>query len=131
MTTYLQKDVYEKLVGKSIDIKTNKYKNKKRFVGSELFDSQKEYYTFIKLQLMEKAGEIHELRRQEKFVLIEPFTLGNKKYRETSYISDFTYRDKEDKLHVIDVKSEITKTQVYKLKKKLMAYKYGIEIEEV
>ena len=131
MTTHLSKEVYEKLVGKSIDIKTNKYHNKKVFYDGHWFDSEKEKSFYIKFKLMEKSGEIYELKLQQKFLLIEPFTLNNKKYRETAYISDFTYIDKDSKLHVIDVKSEITKTQVYKLKKKMMAYKYSIEIEEL
>ena len=45
------------------------------------------------------------------------------------YISDFTYYDDKDKLHVVDTKG--FRTKEYELKKKLMAWKYGIEIEEV
>jgi len=61
--------------------------------------------------------------------LLETVKLNDKTYRQTKYIADFTYLDKNGKLHVIDVKG--VKTQVYQLKKKLMAWKYGIEIEEV
>lgn len=129
MTTHLSKETYEKLVGKSIDTKTNKYHNRKVFYDGYWFDSEKEKSFYIKFKLMQNSGEIYDLKLQEKFVLIESFTLDNKKYRETTYISDFTYKDKEDKLHVIDVKG--MKTEVYKLKKKLMAYKYGVEIEEI
>lgn len=129
MTTHLSKEVYEKLVGKSIDIKTNKYHNKKVFYDGHWFDSEKEKSFYIKFKLMQNSGEIHGLKLQQKFLLIEAFILNKKKYRETTYISDFTYRDKEDKLHIIDVKG--MRTEVYKLKKKMMAYKYGIEIEEL
>lgn len=131
MTTKISCDVYEKLVGKSIDIKTNKYKNKKIEYDGMTFDSHKEMSYWIKFKIMQRGGEISELKRQVEYVLIEPFILGKKKYKKTSYFADFQYKDKEGKLHVIDIKSEPTKTQVYKLKKKMMAYKYGIEIEEI
>ena len=130
MTTYLNKEVYEKLVGKSIDIKTNKYKNQKMEYDGILWDSKKEMSWYIKFKLMEKAGEIEDLQRQKEYIIIEPFKVGNKKYRKTSYYADFYYK-KNGIEHIIDIKSEATKTPVYKLKKKLMAYKYGIEIEEL
>ena len=66
---------------------------------------------------------------QVSFTLIETFKLQDKTYRKTIYKADFTYYDKQAKYHVIDVKG--MKTDIYKLKKKLMAWKYGIEIEEV
>lgn len=111
--------------------KQNKYHNKKVVYDGIKFDSIKEKRAYTMYKLMEQAGEIKDLERQVEYLLIEPFTLNGKKYRKTSYVCDFTYKDKEDKLHVIDVKSEATKTQVYKLKKKLMAWKYGIEIDEI
>ena len=130
MTTYLDKEIYEKLVGKSIDIKTNKYKNQKIEYDGMLFDSKKEYSFYIKFKLMEKSGEIQNLRRQVEYILMDNFVLNGKKYRKTSYIADFVY-EQDGETHVIDVKSKVTKTEVYKLKKKIMEYKYGIEIEEV
>lgn len=127
----LSKQTLNKLLNNSIDAKQNKYKNKKVIYDGMKFDSVKEKSWYIKFKLMEQAGEIHNLQRQVPFCLIEVFKLEEKTYRATKYVADFVYRDKEDKLHVIDVKSPATKTQVYQLKKKLMAYKYGIEIEEV
>ena len=50
-----------------------------------------------------------------------------------NYVADFVYYDifKGQKI-VEDVKSEATKTQVYKLKKKLFEYRYPeLEIKEV
>ena len=63
MTTYLNKEVYEKLVGKSIDIKTNKYKNRKMEYDGILWDSKKERSWYIKLKLMEK-------NQKEEFLLL-------------------------------------------------------------
>lgn len=127
----VNKEVYEKLLGNSIDVKQSKYKNKKVIYDGIKFDSIKEKAHYIKYKLMEQSGEIHNLKRQVEFELIETFKLNDRTYRKTKYIADFTYYDKHNKLHVIDVKSKATKTRVYELKKKLMAYKYGIEIEEV
>ena len=127
----LTKETLNKLLNNSIDAKQSKYKNKKVEYDEIKFDSQKEKAWYIKFKLMEQAGEIHDLKLQVPFCLIETFKRNDKTYRTTSYVADFVYRDKEDKLHVVDVKSKATKTQVYQLKKKLMAWKYGIEIEEV
>lgn len=127
----IQKEIANKLIGNSIDVKQNKYHNKKVEYDGIVFDSQKERAWYIKFKLMEQTGEIHSFKRQVPFCLIETFKRNDKTYRTTSYVADFVYRDKEDKLHVVDVKSKATKTQVYQLKKKLMAWKYGIEIEEV
>lgn len=127
----LPKETLNKLLNNSIDTKQNKYHNKRVFYDGHWFDSEKEKAWYIKFKLMEKAGEIKNLRLQVPFCLIETFKLEDKTYRATKYVADFVYRDRKDKLHVIDVKSLATRTQVYQLKKKLMAYKYGIEIEEV
>lgn len=133
MTTHLSKDIYEKLVGKSIDIKTNKYHNEKVEYNGIVFDSKKEMSYWIKFKLMEKSGEIRDLQRQCEYELLPKFELNGKTYRKTVYKCDFRYISaKDDKLHVVDIKSPITaKNKVYQLKKKLMAYKYGIEIEEI
>lgn len=127
----LSKDALNKLLNNSIDVKQNKYHNQECIYKGIKFDSKKEMGYYIKLELLEKSGVIHDLQRQVEFDLIETFTLNNKTYRKTKYIADFAYYDKENKYHVVDVKSPSTRTQVYQLKKKLLAWKYGIEIEEV
>ena len=110
----------------------NKYHNKKTMFDGIKFDSKKESQYYAILKVLEKAGKIRDLKLQVPFVLIETFKVDDRTYRKTKYIADFTYYDEKDKLHVIDVKSEATrKDKTYQLKKKLMAWKYGIEIEEV
>lgn len=93
------------------------------------FDSKKESQYYATLKVLEKAGKIKDLKLQVPFVLIETFKVDDRTYRKTKYIADFTYYDEKNKLHVIDVKG--FRTKEYELKKKLMAWKYGIEIEEV
>lgn len=51
------------------------------------------------------------------------------KEREVKYIADFTYRDSEGNFIVEDAKG--FRTDVYKIKKKLMLWRFGIEIKEV
>ena len=108
--------------------KQNKYHNKKCIYKGMKFDSKKELMYYQKLELLQKYNKISELQRQVEFVLIETFKLEDKTYRKTSYIADFTYKTPDGKYHIVDTKG--VKTDVYQLKKKLMAWKYGIEIEE-
>ena len=109
----------------------SKYKNKKVVVDNILFDSKKEANYYIKLKILKDAGKISGLRLQEKFVLQPSFKLNGKIYRAITYVADFVYKDDKG-MHVVDVKSEATrKDKVYRLKKKMLAYKFGIEIEEV
>ena len=125
----LSKETLNKLINNSIDIKQSKYHNKKCMYKGMKFDSHKEMAYYIKLELLENKGLIHDLKRQVPFVLLETIRIGDTTFRKTKYIADFTYYDKDNKYHVVDTKG--VKTDVYKLKKKLMAWKYGIEIEEV
>ena len=107
----------------------NKYQNKKCEYEGMKFDSQKERDYYKKLELLQKYGKITDLKRQVEFVVLETFQLEGKTYRKTKYIADFTYKDEKGKYHIVDTKG--FKTPEYLLKKKLMAWKYGYEIEEV
>lgn len=126
----VNKEVYEKLLGNSIDVKQNKYKNKKVEYHGIKFDSNKEMAYYIKLEILEQKGKIKDLELQKIYELQPSFKINGKTYQKITYKADFSYISVEDnKLHVIDVKG--FKTDVYKLKKKMFAYKYGFEIEEV
>lgn len=107
-----------------------KYNNKKITVDGQIFDSKKEANRYKELRLLEKAGEIKDLSRQVKFVLIPSQRDENGKVveRECSYKADFTYEE-GIKTVVEDVKGYRTKE--YIIKRKLMLYQYGIRIREV
>lgn len=110
----------------------NKYRNKKVTIDGITFDSIKEGKRYQELKLLERANEITELKLQVPFILLDSYVLNGKKRQGIKYIADFAYIDiKTGKYVVEDVKSSATKTQVYKLKKKLFEQKYGIEIREV
>ena len=113
------------------DGQMNKYKNKKVVYKDMKFDSKKEYLRYLVLEDMQRKGEISGLQLQVPFVLVPPFQLNNIKYKGIRYIADFVYK-KDGKLVVEDVKpSAKFQTDVYKIKKKLMAYTHKIEIKEV
>ena len=103
-----------------------KYGNKTITTTDGKFDSQLEYYRWCELVLLERAKKIKDLKRQVKFVLIDKSKYG----REISYMADFTYIE-GDKLVVEDTKSIATKTRLYYLKKRLLAERYGIIIQEI
>lgn len=105
----------------------SKYHNTKITVDGMKFDSKKEYKRYCELKLLEKAGIIKGLERQVKYILIDKFKTVDGTQRETSYVADFIYTE-NGRLVVEDVKG--FKTDVYKLKKKMMYDKYGIWIKE-
>lgn len=122
--------------------------NAKRVGG---FDSKKEKRRWEELKLRERAGEITDLRRQVKYVLIpaqrewcnEIYTKGRKKgcfkpgrllEKECAYFADFCYTDvNSGHLVVEDVKGYRGggAYEVFKIKRKLMLKEYGIRIREV
>lgn len=109
----------------------NKYKNRKTEIDGIRFDSVKEARRWRQLRTMEEAGEIMELRRQVKFVLIPVQKIDGKMVeREVSYYADFVYVDpKTDQTVVEDAKG--IRTQVYVIKRKLLLERFGIRIKEV
>ena len=105
-----------------------KYHNKKVTIDGIDFPSQKEGKRYLELKEMRDRGEITDLKLQVPFILVPAFNVGKKRYRKMEYIADFTYMQNGDKI-VEDTKGY--RTEVYKIKKKLMAYIYNIEIKEI
>lgn len=95
------------------------------------FDSKKEEGRFQQLLFLQKAGKIHNLRRQVRFELIPAqYQDGRFVERACSYIADFTYME-GNRLVVEDVKSKITRKQPeYVIKRKLMLWVHHIRIRE-
>lgn len=96
------------------------------------FDSQKEARRYDHLALRLQTGEIQDLRLQVDFTLQEAFTdTEGRRVRAIRYKADFTYRERDGRLVVEDVKSKATRTQKYAIKRKIMKDRFGIEITEV
>ena len=70
----------------------NKYGAKKTQVGEVTFDSKKEAQRYMELQLLERAGEITDLRRQVKIDLMgQHRPLYTRTGRKMKYTADFAY----------------------------------------
>ena len=110
----------------------SKYGNRKTEVDGIVFDSKHEAHRWIELKYMERAGLISDLKRQVRFELLPCQYDEQDKVVERSitYIADFVYMENGKKV-VEDAKSSATKTDVYKIKKKLMLWRHGIRIKEV
>ena len=124
--------------------KESKYHSEKVTIDGETFDSRKEARRWQELRLLQKAGQISELRRQVKFVLIPtqrgPEEIGPKGGRkpgkvlekELDYVADFVYEEDGEKV-VEDVKGykEGGAYRVFAIKRKLMRFVHGIGIREI
>ncbi|MBV5282188.1 MAG: DUF1064 domain-containing protein [Paludibacter sp.] len=115
----------------------NKY-NATKYKG---YDSKREYEHSVILKLREKAGEILGLDEQKVFELLPKQTETIEIQKKTkiveklrtveqpcTYKADFVYYE-NGKLVVVDAKG--MKTEVYRIKKKLMLFIHGIKIVEV
>ncbi|MED9943031.1 MAG: DUF1064 domain-containing protein [Ruminococcus bromii] len=109
----------------------SKYNNHKVRCLGETFDSMLECERYKYLKALEQQKVISNLRRQVKYVLL-PSQKDSKTQktieREITYLADFVY-EKGSQTIVEDVKG--MKTDVYKIKRKLMLYFHGIKIKEV
>ena len=117
----------------------SKYHARKVVRGGKTFDSAKEARRFGELSLLQRAGEISDLRTQVKYVLIpaqrEPDTVGKRGgvikgrlfVRECAYIADFVY--KRNGVEIVE-DSKGMRTKDYIIKRKLMLWVHGIQIKE-
>ena len=107
-----------------------KYGNRKATVDGITFDSVKEAVRYRELKLLERAGEIHDLKLQEEYKLIPAqYENGRLIERKCSYIADFDYIDKNGVHIVEDTKG--MRTKEYIIKRKLMLYIFHIRITEI
>lgn len=100
----------------------SKYRNRKVTTEDGTFDSQREYKHWMELKIRERAGEISRLERQKEFVI------EHNGVRITKYVADFIYFENGQRV-VADSKG--FRTDVYRLKAKLMKAFYNIEIREM
>jgi hypothetical protein len=102
--------------------KANKYKNQEIEIDGIKFKSKKESRRYVELRMLQKAGEITDLRLQVPYELNEGGAFSYK------YLADFVYI-RGGKEVVEDAKGYRTKE--YKKKKRLMKKVHNIEIKEV
>ncbi len=104
--------------------KKSKYRAIKTETDGIMFDSKHEAARYQELRLLEQVGEIENLRLQVPYELIAKSKYG----RSIKYVADFVY-ERNGLTVVEDAKG--VRTPVYRFKKRMMAEKYGIKIEEV
>ena len=120
----------------------SKYGNRKAKARGKVFDSTMERSRYYTLSMLEKAGEISDLRMQVPYELIpaiyetQEVQLKTKTkqvqklvQRATYYVADFVYKDAEGNEVVEDVTG--FRTAEKNLKKKMMRVLHGIQIKEV
>ena len=117
----------------------NKYNARKHScMRGHTHDSRKEANRCDELHMLQRRGYISDLDSSVKFELVPAQYVeenGKRKCKEraVNYIADFVYYE-NDKMIVEDVKGYRGNTGAYnlfKLKRKLMLFKYGIEVREV
>ena len=124
----------------------NKYGNKKVIIDGEIFDSKREAMRYQDLKFLEKIGAIKDLKRQVVYELIpvqrekstKVYKKGRKKgqpiegkiiEKAVTYIADFVYTDSTTGKEVVE-DAKGMRTRDYIIKRKLMLYIHGIQIQE-
>lgn len=107
----------------------NKHNAVKVQIDGYTFDSKAEAQRYRELKLMQAGGVISGLEVHPTYTLQEGFTLNNgRRFRAMKHSADFRYREKDNDLLVVeDVKGH--ETAGYKLRRKLLLYRYGLRID--
>lgn len=98
-------------------------------VDGHRFHSAAEARRFSELKLLEKAGEIRELKLQPRFSLCVMYRIGEPVIEIGVYVADFRYQTSHGALVVEDVKGMAT--PLYRWKKKHVEAQYGITVVEI
>lgn len=110
----------------------SKYNAKKTMMDGILFDSMKEAKRYQELKKLEAEGRIQKLERQVPFTIIPKQGYKGETIRGAKYIADFVYtRDGEVVAEDVKGMRSGQAYQIFKLKKKLMLYQFGIYVEEI
>ena len=110
--------------------KRNKYGNQRVEVEGLRFDSKHEAAVYAQLMERVRAGELKCVMRQVKFDLGGgPNAARDSRY---AYYADFVTVDMDNRIEVLDAKSEATrKNRTYINKRKQVLAEWGLEIKEV
>ena len=128
-------------------MKRNKYYAEKCKINGSVFDSKREARRYTQLQLLQRAGQICDLQRQVKFILVPAQYETYERYgknrrrlkdgqrlleREVAYIADFVYFENGEKV-VEDTMGykKGTAYDLFTIKRKLMLSVHGIRVREI
>ena len=94
-----------------------------RTMDGVLFASRAEMNRYAELRMMERAGIIRDLEIQPEYILQAAYIRGGKKIQAIKYRADFRYLNTSTACIIVeDCKG--MKTEIYKLKKKLLLAQY-------
>lgn len=111
-------------------MKPNKYKAKRIQIGAEAFDSRKEAERWMQLMLLQKAGEIRELKRQVVIPLIgKEAPLKTRTGKAMRLTVDFTYEDRRLGWATVYEDAKGMPTRDYEVRR-AVAQAMGIEVIE-
>ena len=106
----------------------HKYHARRTAVDGHTFDSAGEAARYLELRALERAGLVTDLVVQPEY----PIVVGVDRVCVCRYVADFSYVDLDRGGTVVeDWKAAPTRTPIYRLKRKLLAAVYGIEVVEV
>lgn len=127
--------LWTSFLGGKLVAPTNKYRAEPTMLDGIRFASRKESRRYAELRLLENAGAIQNLELQPRFPIMvaELWHDGPPCFVNCGvYTADFRYVDVERGAVVVeDTKSDATKTEAYRLRKRLIEAIYGIKISEV
>lgn len=108
----------------------SKYNARKAVIDGITFDSKKEAGYYCELKMLKMAGKVKEFEMQVPFELQPKFKHGGNTVRAIKYLADFVVTYTDGHVEVVDVKGD--PTDVYKLKRKMLLYRYpDINFREV
>lgn len=120
----------------------SKYHSRKTVVNGITFDSKKEADRYQQLRILQQAGEIRHLKLQVEYPLVFAFRRADngERVRPLTYRADFAY---EKRVRTMGNAGEAVSTWAtviedckgvrtvgYKMKKKLMLERWGIDVTE-
>jgi hypothetical protein len=110
---------------------TAKYVRNNKFgaIRTDGYASKAEASRGAELDLLVKAKEISQLRRQPRYILLDADKTAGYA-RPLCYVADFEYLDhRSDRMVIEDVKG--FPTPAYLIKKRLMKQLHGLEVTEI
>ena len=108
----------------------NKYNARKTPYEGYIFDSGKECQRYKDLRLLEKAGELYDLRVHPVYLLQGKFICHGKNIRAIKYEADFEYKESTPIADYPDAYITIVEdvkgmqTEVFRIKSKLFMKRY-------
>lgn len=101
---------------------TTKYNNKKVEAYGVLFDSYAELRFYEKLITLKKERRIRDFKFQVPLLILQSFQHNGKKVQKMEYIADFLVEDFDGQEIIIDIKTKLTDTQLFRNKIKTLLF---------